>query len=121
MNCITSIATQVRLDKVRQRLNKIIYPSDKHHRFIVKKNELLKQKEKYSNDIWRQIYEKGFIPLVDNDNPKFIHFFEELSDNAKQISSICNSIAKCCKKYNLDEKEVMFWHSRQNMRHKTSF
>lgn len=108
------LKTMIRLKKVDQRLRKTTYPTCPYEKKVVKSNEQIAITERYSNDIWREMHDKGFKPMIDNDNPKFVSFFDQLALNAKLISRLTKRVDNACKKVNKNEHDIMYCHSRLN-------
>ena len=88
----------LRYYKASLRLLKTIYPKDKNMRRLCKLDEQINQISKHNNSLWSEIYLMGYVPNVDNSNPKFFKYFDMILSNSKKITSLTKSIGNMEKK-----------------------
>lgn len=100
----------IRYQKAHEKLCKEILPPSPFHRKLLRLDAKITDLSRHNDFIWKQMYERGFRPRIDNQNPEFFKDFELISQNQKAIESATRSIDRLEKQGHLlkDAQEVRY-------------
>lgn len=89
----SKLKQNIRYKKADQKLAKERFSNIPQEKKLVLLHQQQERLEKWQNMIWSNMYKKGFKPMVDNQNPKFYGFFDELANISKMIQKTSKSIS----------------------------
>ncbi|BES63132.1 hypothetical protein [Dysgonomonas capnocytophagoides] len=101
------IHTQIRLERVARRLNKVSYSSDLKIRVIeklIERNEIL---QKDIDRTWAVMYSRGFKAGIDNTNSIFFDDFDFILLTEKQLEKNNKRIDKGCTSLGITEEQIL--------------
>jgi hypothetical protein len=106
----SKLKQSIRYQKAHQRLCKEVLPDCPKMRRLLALDSKRDGLSRFNDHIWKTMYQDGFRPRIDNQNPKFSGQFEQILANQVEMERVSKSIERLEKKGFLleDAKKIRY-------------